>query len=203
MVDNTVPKEELPSYVFWIDLNRGGHVVRREHYFAGEKLAERTTVRLQRFEPRAGKSVWLPVSGRVEGLLTSSPDRKPVFVAKPVMYSTYELLPPTLQINRGLKDDFFSVKPRRGDVVSDQIRRAQYEFGQYMVRPVSVTRNPTDAEVRSELDRMLRDSKVMANELKATAPDREASVWWSLWPWAVAVVALAVGGLLVYRQRRG
>ena len=202
MVNDEVPAAKLPSYIFYIDLNRGGHVVRCEYYFPGEKLASATTVRLQRFESQAGKGVWLPVSGRVEDFITVSSDHKTLFASEPVAYSTYELLPLTLQINPGLKDDFFTVKPRVGDVVSDQIRKAQYEFGQYMIRPAPVTRNPTDAEVRAEMDRMLNDSKIMANELKASSPSQEGSRWWSLGPWVIAGSALVGIGLVYYRQRR-
>lgn len=196
-------KDEMVSELFWIDLQRGGHVVRFESRDPGDNLTGVTTVRLQRFEPKPGRVVWLPASGRVEVLIALSEDRKrPVYVTDPSNYETYALLPPTLRCDRDLKDDFFTVKPRTGDVVSDQVRRARYEFGQYMVRPATATRGPTDAETRAELDRMLNDSQVMANELKATSPDREGSRLWSVGPWVVAGGA-AVGIGLLYRRRGG
>ena len=190
----TTPKEKTVSEVFWVDLNRGGHVVRHERRMQGENVAGLTTVRLRRFEPRPGKFVWLPGSGRVESRLSSSKDRKLIYHTTPIWYETYDLLPPNLRIDQGVKDEAFSVRPRTGDRVSDQIRKAQYEFGQYMIRPKTVTRNPTDTEVKPELDRMLADSKVMAKELKATSPAQEESGWWTRWPWVVASVALVGGG---------
>ncbi len=53
--DNSTPKNETVSDVFWIDLNRGGHVVRYERRFQGENLATLTTVRLGRVEASPGK----------------------------------------------------------------------------------------------------------------------------------------------------
>lgn len=200
--DAQTPKAETPSEIFWVDLNRGGHVLRRESRVRGENLAEVATVQLQRFEPRPGRVVWLPASGRVEYRVAASPDFQPIYVTEPVSYLTYDLLLPSLRFDRGLKDEFFTVKPRTGDVVSDQIRKAQYEFGQYMIRPVTVTRQPTDAEVKAELDRMLKDSKVMATELKASSPAQEESGWWSRWPWAIVGLATLGAGLVYYRQRR-
>ena len=200
--DLKTPKERLPSEVFWVDLNRGGHVIRREHCFPGDKIAEATTIELRSFEPRPGRLVWLPSSGKVESFLTASKDMEPVFLDKPIVRTNYMMLPNTLRVDQGLKDSYFSVNPRRGDVVSDQIKKAEYEYGQYMIRPKTVTREPTDAEVKAELDRMLNDSKVMANELKATSPTQEQSIWWMLWPWAIAGVALAGGGFLYYRRRQ-
>ena len=112
------------------------------------------------------------------------------------------MIPTSLKIDSGLKDEFFTIKPKAGDIVSDEVRKAKYEFGQYMIRPKPVLRQSTDAEVKAELERMLKDSKRMANELKATSPQHEASVWWTAWPWATAGVALAGVGLILYRRRR-
>jgi len=198
-----MPKDKTLSEIFWVDLNRGGHVIRHESRVPGNNLSTVTTVQLQRFEPRPGRVVWLPCSGKFEGMIDVSKDFKRIFATKPVWYSTYDLLPLTIRFDRGLKDEVFSIKPRTGDAISDEVRKARYEFGQYMVRPVTVTRNPTDAEVKAELDRMLKDSKVMANELKATAPPLEESGWWTRWPWAVVGASLLGVGFVYYRQRRG
>ncbi len=200
--DDPTPKEKSLSEIFWVDLNRGGHVLRHERRVDDVNLASVTAVRLQRFEPRPGRLVWLPSSGKVENLVDVSKDLKPIYLANPVNYSTYDLLPATLRFDQGLKDGVFSVKARPGDAVSDQVRKARYEFGQYMVRPTTVTRNPTDAEVKAELERMLKDSKVMATELKASSPAQEESAWWAHWPWAVAGSALAGVGFVFYRRRR-
>ncbi len=129
-------------------------------------------------------------------------DEKLIFVAEPILSSTYDLLPMTLRFDRGLKDDFFTVKAKTGDAVSDEVRKARYEFGQYMVRPVTLIKRPTDREIKAELERMLQDSSMMANELKASSVLRDGRGMSSYWPWLVAVPAVSAACLLYYRQRR-
>ena len=201
VLDDSTPLNKTVSYIFWIDLNRGGHVLRFEQRFWGENLASLTTVRLARFERGPGFAAWLPVSGRVEVRLTSK-NNEPVFLDKPARYETYDLLPVTLQFDQGLKDDAFSVKAKVGDAVSDEVRKARYEFGQYMMRPRPAGKRVTDTEIKAEMDRMLQDSSVMAGELKASSPLRDGPGWLSSWPWMLAVLALLGASFLYYKSRR-
>ena len=199
--DDSTPKEKTVSFVFWIDLNRGGHVVRFEQRQPGENLAELTTVILSRFDRGQGRVAWLPTSGRVENRMIGK-DGKPVFLDDPYSYTTYSLLPITLRFDQGFKDDTFSVKVKTGDAVSDEVRKARYEFGQYMVRTKASTKRPTDADIKANLERMLKDSAVMANELKASSPSRDGPGVLSLWPWATAGFASLVAGFLYYKNKR-
>jgi len=199
-LDDSEPRPGQLSHTFWIDLNRGGHVVRHEDR-KGDNLAGLTTVRLEKFTPGPGRVVWLPVSGRNEsrvGLRSG----KMAFLDEPVAYDTYDMIPVTLRFDQGLKDADFSIKAKSGDVVSDELRKAKYQFGQYMVRPKGTTKQPTDVEVKANLDRMLKDKAVLANELKASSPLREGPGWSSYWPWGLAGLA-AVGIGVVYYRRRG
>lgn len=199
-VDDSIPKDKTVSLLFWVDLKRGGHVVRHEQRHRGENLAGLTIIRLGRFERGRGRVAWLPISGRAEGRMTSR-DGKRVFLDTPVFYETYDMNPVTLRLDGGLEDDAFKVEARAGDSVSDELRKAKYEFGQYMVRSNAATRRPTDAEIKTNLDRMLKDSAVMAHELKASSPLREGPGWTSYWPWAVAGLATAGAGFLYYKSR--
>jgi hypothetical protein len=200
VLDDSTPKDKTVSYLFWIDLKRGGHVIRHERRFLGENLGSLTTVRLERFEKGPGRVAWLPISGRVESLMDSK-DQKLVFLAKPVLFETYDLLPITLRFDRGMKDDAFSVKAKAGDAISDEVRKARYEFGQYMVRQRSVIKRTNDAEIRANLDRMLKDSAVMAGELKASSPLRDGPGLLSSWPWALAGLAILGAGFVYYKGR--
>ena len=201
VLDETLPREKQISHTFWIDMNRGGHVVRHEQR-TGDDLVILTTVVLKAFNPSPGLDAWLPISGRLESRLALR-NGQPKYLDVPVYYETYFLLPLTLRFNQGLKDSAFSVKAKPGDVVSDELRKAKYEFGQYMVRPRVKTKLPTDAEVQANLERMLKDSKVMANELKASSPLRDGPGWMARWPWAVALLAAGGIGFVVYRRRGG
>ncbi len=202
--DESLPKSKTVSKIFWIDLKRGGHVVHHEQRW-GDDLATLTTgIRLESFEVAPGKSAWLPVAGHCEGRVAADPAdvKKRVFTGDPIYVENYRLLATSLRWNQGLKDDRFSVKARPGDIVTDALRQAKYEFGQYMVRSKAEKPKPvSDVEVKKNLDRMLGDSDVLARELKASSPQRDGASWLDQWPWAVA--GLAAVGLVVFviRQR--
>lgn len=198
-LNESTSKNRQNSHTFWIDMNRGGNVVRQEHR-RGEDLFGLTTARLEKFATKPGRFAWVPISGRHEGRVAIR-DGKPKFLDEPVYYETYSMIPVTLKFNQGLKDSTFSVKAKPGDLVSDELRKAKYEFGQYMVRPKGTEKLPTDAEVKTNLDQMLKDSAVMASELKASSPQRDGPGWLSQWPWAFAGLSLAGIGFLYYRRR--
>jgi len=140
------------------------------------------------------------VDGHVESYLAFRAGKQE-FLKEPAYYDTHHMIPATIRFDRGLTDERFSVKARPGDVVSDEVRKARYEFGQYMARPAKPTTVPRDTEVKANLDRMLKDSDVMAKELKASSPLRDGPGWASNWPWALAGAAVAGAGFLLYRRR--
>lgn len=199
VMDDQIPKDKQVSYTFWIDMARGGNVVRVEHRW-GNDLVDLTTIRLDRFAIEKGHSVWLPVSGRMESRLANR-DGVRKFLDEPVYYLTYDMIPVTIRFNQGLKDSDFTVHASRGDAISDEVRKAKFEYGQYMVRSKTDSKLPTDTEVKAELDRMLRDKTVMANELKASSPLRDGPGLLGNWPWAVAGLAVAVACFLYYKGR--
>ena len=198
--DESLPRDKQGSHTFWMDFQRGGHVVRHEKRFGG-KLIILGTARLGEFTVKPGQIAWLPISGRVESRAAWR-DGKGKYLDEPVHYETYEMIPATIRFNQGLQDSAFSVNAKLGDAVSDQIRKARYEFGQYMVRPREVPKVSSNAEIKANLDKMLGDSKIMSQELKATSPMREGPTWWSRWPWVLAVTALAGVGFVWFRQRK-
>lgn len=200
--DSKVPIEKTVCKVFWIDFSRGGHVVRYESRDPGDHIAQLTTVRLERFEPTKGRMTWIPVAGRIENRVAVSKAREVSYLNSAVSYTVYDMLTQTIQFNRKLNDGYFSVHPRAGDLVSDYLKKAQYEFGQYMTRPAPSSKGMSDADVKAELERMLNDSKIMTNELKATSADRESHWAWTVFPWAFASIALAACLILVVRHAR-
>lgn len=188
---------------FWVDLERGGNVLRHEQRW-GKDLATATVgVRLQEFQANSGRRIWLPVYGRVESHVAFDPtERRTYFPDEPIYVETYDVLEDSVRLEQGLKDEYFSIKAKPGDLVTDQVKKAQYEFGQYLVRSEAERARPvSDAEVRANLDRMLQDADVLARELKASSPTREGPSWTTYAPWAVSGLALA-GLAVVYLRRR-
>jgi hypothetical protein len=203
--DPKAPDDVTLTNRFWIDLERGGHVVRHEQWIGGKRLQATLNIRLDEFCAPSGKRVWLPVFGQFESYVTSNPNVRNspiVYTNDPVVSETYDLLEYTLRLERGLKDGDFSVKAKPGDVVSDQLRKARYEFGQYLVRGEAERkkRRVADSEIQQNLDRMLDDSEMLARELKASSPLRGGPGWSHWLPWGIA--ALASVSLVVLLVRR-
>ncbi len=204
------PIPDLPGLIrsaetFWVDLERGGHVVRHELRWNDDLVSVLQDVRTERFEAESGREVWLPVYGRFETHVAFDMKQKKTYYPKePVSIETYDMLENTLRLEQGLKDEFFTVKAKPGDLVSDQLKKAKYEFGQYLVRAESERAKPvSDAEIRANLDKMLNDADVMKNELKASSPARSGPDWTTYAPWAVSALALAGLVVLLVRRRAG
>jgi hypothetical protein len=118
--------------------------------------------------------------------------KETIFTKEPVYIEKYDLLPVTMRIGRGLDDKFFSVEAKPGDIIDDHLQGARYEFGQYLARSgENKVREPTDAEIRQGLDKMLHDSDLLARELKATSVSRRGPTWMEQLPWIVCGVALS------------
>ncbi len=199
------PRANVMSNVFWIDLERGAHVLRHEHRWGDDVMETTTLTNLREVRSPSGKTGWLPVAGEVRGYMTVNlnlPEKPRMFTTQPVRIETYHVIDGSLRMERRLGDDFFSIKGNPGDVVSDELKKAQYEYGQYMVR----SRNDkpklvADSEIQQNLEMMLNDSQVMARELKASSPARDGPGWVDVLPWGVAVLAaLTLIGYLVHRR---
>ncbi len=104
--------EETVSELFWVDLVRGGHVLRYEQRWGKNlaKLAHR--IKLESFTTPSGKMIWLPVSGQWEGHVSLDPQnmRQKIFPAAAVNVESYGLLRTSLRFERGLPDGFFSAR---------------------------------------------------------------------------------------------
>lgn len=197
-------KEKAVSETYWIDLERGGYVLRHEHRW-GRNLARLTTdVRLESFDTPSGRSVWLPVHGQEQGHVTRDKrDRSiRVFPRDPVYVESYDLVKATLRFDQSLTDDYFTVKPRKGDLVSDQIKQAEYEYGQYVIRSRQPAEPPpSDAEIEAGLESMLKDSDFLNRELKATSVARRGPTWSDRAPWLLAGSAVAALAVVSIRRR--
>ncbi len=202
--DESLPLEKAVSDVFWIDLQRGGHVLRHERHFRTDVASATTNIRLESFETPEGIKVWLPVQGQVEGRITRStgPNPKRIYSKDPILIEAYHLVPTSLKLNQGLTDKDFTVQPKIGDLVSDHLKKAQYEFGQYVIRSKEPKARPlTNAELETKLETMLGDANIMAGELKATSVERRGTTWLQRTPWIVGGLAALISILLLIRRQ--
>ncbi len=175
---------------FWIDMERGGHPLKVEHW-QGETLWYRTDdVRLDQVPTADRKTVWLPVKGRTQQFTDS--DLKQV--DEPVARETYSVAFGTARINAGLPDEVFSVNWKGGLPDSAELKRLRET-------PAPAPRNDPQG-VQERLDATLAKADAQADRLEASSAARETWDAGSLWSIGLAAFGiLLIGGIVVYRWR--
>lgn len=187
---------------FWIDFERGGHAVKYE-MLQGNSVSQRAfDIGLERFKDSQGHEVWLPVSGTWEayGAIDGSKDGegRPVIGSEPTNRETYVVLPESVRVNTGLKDERFSVRYRPGTLITNQLKQVQFKFGQ-TVPPGKKITNKYDAE--ANLKEQLRLADLQKDELKASSWERSGPGWIDWLPWMTAIGSLVlIVGAWSYRR---
>jgi hypothetical protein len=195
----------VPTHRFWIAISRGAQVALYEERF-GENVAKRTTtLDFKKLTAPTGNSIWLPVAGTHEIRVTTDfakNNAELIFLDEPVSVESLKIIGKGPRLEQNLPDSFFSIKPRPGDQVSDEIKKAQYEFGQYMVRAANEKNKPaTDHEIQQNLDQLLKDSDTLARELKASSPARDGPTWLDWSPWLLAAFTSSILLITLIRRR--
>lgn len=95
----------------WIDLRRGGHVLKLESYNKDALEYRLSDVRLAEFPLKEGGSAWLPVHGVFESFLKGHRH-----VATPVMREVHDVVRGSVALNQDLGEDRFSIdwQPKDG-----------------------------------------------------------------------------------------
>ena len=179
---------------FWIDLKRGGHVVRQEGYGEGGALQLRVDVKLASF--RVGDAdVWMPVSGVLEDH-TADKDGKTIYSKEPTSIETVYIIHGTLEFNKHPGPKTFTIAYKPGTPISDNIRKLKSEFGRQKTSPL-----PSRAEATAMLNEQVRQAEEQRKELLAGSPTRDAIAWSS---WLIPVFGgAALVGSVVLLVRRG
>ena len=192
-----VPDNKL-SLRFWIDLERGGHVLKYEEMQGKEVRARAYDVSLEQFKDSQGQAVWIPVSGVWEGYVAVDKEGPPTIGKKATNRETYTVLKESVRVNTGLKDDRFSVKFANGTLITDKLRRAQYQFGQTNPPGKKIT---TSFDAEASLKEQLRLADQQKDELKAASWERSGTSWVDWMPWlTVAGGMLLIGCVWGYRR---
>ncbi len=180
---------------YWIDLQRGGHAVRREDYARGNVLVSRVDTRLAPFKV-GDKDIWMPVSGRAEGHAALDKDHKPTFPKEPTMEEIIYVVDGTLRFNQNPGPDTFRASYKLGTPISDSLRKLEYEFGQQRIGS-----KPTKAEAEKMLEEQVSKAEEQKSEL-VVASTSEGFPWstWLAWGLGAVVVVLSV---VLWIQRRG
>jgi hypothetical protein len=193
----SIPPEKESSQKFWVDLERGGHILRRELY-RGANLSERLSrVQLAPFDGPKGSKVWLPISGTYEVFLYGDEKTRTILHSKdPIRIEEYLVMSPTVSLIAGIRDGHFAIELSPGTVVTDTVRGITYDFGRDQ-RPAPVTVAQAQERLRSHLS----EADAQASELRAASWQRGGRTEWSWLPWAAAAAALIVA-VIVFVKRR-
>ncbi|MGO9471237.1 MAG: hypothetical protein ACLQVF_44675 [Isosphaeraceae bacterium] len=186
-----------PYHKLWIDLRRGGHVVRWETFAPGGELRGRSNIGLHSFQ-LGEKTLWMPVSGVTESH-NDFKDGKPYYPAEPITVETIYVLNGTLVFNKHPGPETFSIKYGPGTPISDNLRKLEYQFGQQKS-------GPRTAMPRAEAEKMLNEAVARAEEQKnelvvAPAAGGFDLLWWLAWGFGALLVASSVA-LLIQRRSR-
>jgi len=167
---------------WWIDFDRGGHILRREYYTPGRKLTSVVKdIQLQQFDVTPQRSAWLPVRGVVE---YHDPDTGEVT-------STTEVYALTNSVTfKEYEESDFVIDPPKA---SRRVAVGDDEGGGLM----------SDAEADAMLEEHLAELESQGNELQASSYSRGGGGWaWLYWASpAVSVIALAAVVVIYVRTR--
>jgi len=172
------PKGKRPDRIwsrYWIDMKRGGHVVKHE-YHAGNQLRFRLyDVVLANIESPDGTARWFPVHADWESFLWKTEWR-----ATPVLHESYDVVRGSLVFNRGLTDDRFSLDWKGRTAESPALQKTRQEYNSVPVeKPAQVRTGPqmrTDpAGVEEDLKKQLAEADRQAEQLDASS----RRGWWN------------------------
>jgi hypothetical protein len=188
---------------YWIDLRRGGHVVRNEIYRKYEGSGKlvmdgRLDIKLDSFKV-GDAEVWMPVSGEDVGYgaseLTPDKKRRPIVSDKPTVLISIKVVDGSMEFNKHPGPEVFTIKYKPGTPISDNLRQMTYEFGQQ-----KLAAKPTKSEIEAMLKEQVANAEKQKSELVA-APLSEGIDWssWLLWGMVAAVLASSI---MLWIQRR-
>jgi len=166
------PKRKLPEQKwsrFWIDMKRGGHVVKHE-FHGGSHLRYRTyNVVLASIKSPDGSARWFPVHGERDTFLYGTEYR-----ATPVFHESYNVVRGSLVFNRGLTDERFSLDWKGHKAESPALQKAHQDFKSTPLKAVPHARTDP-AGVEEDLKKRLAEADSQARQLDAS-PSRG---WWN------------------------
>ena len=186
------------GFRMWIDLERGGLVLKQERYDGNDtQLASRMTVEIDRFPLSSSKSVWLPIAYTGSGFVGTDDKNNMIYKNNPTSVEKGYLLKTSVMINSHPGDSVFSVNYKPGTPITDRLKREEFSFGQQKV-PKSQSRQQMEEELREAVAR----ADAQSAELKASTSARPRfSDWTRGAPWVVSIAAFLLLVVVLIRCR--
>lgn len=181
---------------YWIDLNRGGHVLKEEFYSGSGLLWRVYGIRLARFPLAAGKEAWFPVAAEMDSFGTGNGVQK-----TPVMHESYRVVQGSLVFNRGLTDERFSVNWNGRKAETPAFTKMARENAT-KPRPPSPTLRTDPVSVQQYQEEKLAEADRQSRQLDASPPSRRGWSWNDTLPWFVAVSGVSIISVALLLRRR-
>jgi hypothetical protein len=198
LVSISFDNSSTPYQKVWIDLHRGGNVVRWDSFAPSGELTGRANIKLGSY-PLADRTVWIPTSGIVESH-NAFKDGKPYYPSEPTSIDAVYIVNGTLMFNKHPGLETFKITYKLGTPISDNLRKLEYEFGQQKVE------KPPRGPTRAEAEKMLNEALAKAEEQKSElviASTPTGFDWASSLPWVFGVfVVISSIALLIQRRIR-
>lgn len=188
------------KYMYAIDLDRGGNVLKSEVLENGNIVVRMTVFRIDKFEDARKQPIWIPTQAVLEAFGGITEKDIDVYYKEATNRETFTVLPESIRVGTGFKDDRFSVKFRSGTPITDTLKQARYDFGRN--GPLAGTlSNPADAQ--AVLEEQIQLAKAQGDELLASSRERSGDGWWGWAPWIVSLGSLSALILVVFHSRSG
>jgi hypothetical protein len=154
---------------FWVDMSRGGHVLRAECYQQGTVLRSLVhNVKLARMRLNSEKQIWFPIYAEHDSFLWGMGHR-----TKPVLHETYGVVQSSLVFNRALTDDRFTVKWKGPQAESTALKKSSLAFvSTSKMVPPQLRTDPASVEEYQKLK--LAEADRQAKQLDASPPGKRS-----------------------------
>ena len=181
---------ERSFHRIWIDLDRGGHILKEEFVKGSDIWYRVRDVKLKQFTLPGGETVWFPVHGVLESFANGNR-----FLTTPVLRETYEVVAGSVVFNQGLPDERFSVDWNGSNPKNAELAETRKQFQERQSKAPDPPKLRTDPKgVAENLDRMLDEADKQSRRLDASAPSRRT---WNVLTLSQTFMTLLGVGVLV------
>ena len=174
---------------YWVDLKRGGHVLKHERYRGTHLISRTDKIELTSLRSPNGQQIWLPTHGEFNTFwwLKGYSDT-------PLFHETYGVVRSSIVLNRGLTDERFSVKWKGQQAETTRLKELRREYQSTPPKPEKPRLRSDPAGVQEYQEQRLAEADRQAKQLDASPPSRR---WWNSVTLAQAGLAVFGAGILI------
>ena len=175
---------------YWIDLKRGGHVLKHERYRGSKLIARTDKIVLASLRSPDGQQIWLPVHGEFDTFFWLKG-----YSDKPLFHEAYDVVNGSVVLNRGLTDERFSVERKGHKADTPDFKKIRQKFESPPPKPDEPQLRTDPVGVQEYQEKRLAEADRQAKQLDASPPARRG--WDSDTLAQAGLAVLGVGILIV------